>query len=361
MTASATLRPGRPAPRDRLVAAWLFLCAAMILAMVVIGGITRLTESGLSITEWKPLTGVIPPMTQAEWEASFALYRQIPEYQLLNKGMSLTDYKAIYWWEFIHRFWGRLIGIVFAVPLAIFLLRRRIGRELAPWLVVLFGLGAVQGALGWYMVASGLTQRTDVSQYRLAAHFGLAVALYGAVLWTALGLVRPAPDEPHEGVRLRPWLMGALGLIAVTMIAGAFVAGLNAGFLYNEFPWMGEGLVPPDYNHAGAPFWANAFENPAAAQLHHRILALASVASVLALWWGSRRLQVSPAARAALAWFAAVAVAQLALGVLTLLLVVPIPLAALHQAGALALLGLGLWALLELRAPAALRKRAPAY
>jgi heme a synthase len=333
----------------------------MILAMVVIGGITRLTESGLSITEWKPLTGVIPPLTEADWEESFALYRQIPEYQLLNKGMSLADYKSIYWWEFIHRLWGRLIGIVFAVPLAIFLLRRRIGRELAPWLGLLLLFGALQGALGWYMVASGLSERTDVSQYRLAAHFGLAVALYAAVLWTALRLARPSPEEPHEGARLRPWLLGTLGLVALTMIAGAFVAGLNAGFLYNEFPWMGEGLVPSDYAHGEAGFWANAFENPAAAQLHHRILAGASLASILALWWKSRRLRLALARRAALAWFAAAALAQLALGILTLVLVVPIPLAALHQAGALMLLGCGLWALIELRAPTSLRERAPAY
>jgi heme a synthase len=361
MAASVILRAGHPAAPDRLVALWLFGCAAMILAMVVIGGITRLTESGLSITQWKPLTGVIPPLTQAEWEESFALYRQIPEYQLLNEGMSLAEYKSIYWWEFVHRLWGRLIGIAFAVPLAIFLLRRRIGRALAPWLGLLFVLGALQGALGWYMVASGLSERTDVSQYRLAAHFGLAVALYGAVFWTGLTLVRPAPAEAHEGARLRPWLMTALGLIGLTMIAGAFVAGLNAGFLYNSFPWMGEGLVPPDYNHAGAGFWENAFENPAAAQLHHRVLAVASLALVLALWWRGRALQLPQAARRALAGLALMALAQLGLGIATLLLVVPIPLAALHQAGALVLLSLVLWALLELRAPPSLRERAPAY
>jgi heme a synthase len=361
MSASVTLRAGSPAHRDRLVALWLFACAAMILAMVVIGGITRLTESGLSITEWRPLTGVIPPLTEAEWEESFALYRQIPEYQLLNKGMSLAEYKSIYWWEFIHRLWGRLIGIAFAVPLAIFLLRRRIGRELAPWLGLLFVLGALQGALGWYMVASGLSERTDVSQYRLAAHFGLAVALYAAVLWTALRLVRPAPEEAHEGARLRPWLLAALGLVALTMIAGAFVAGLNAGFVYNEFPWMGEGLVPPDYKHSGGGFWANAFENPAAAQLHHRVLAVASLAAIFAVWWRSRHLRLTAAARAALAGVAVMAALQLVLGVLTLVLVVPIPVAALHQGGALVLLSFGLWALLELRAPATLRDRAPAY
>ena len=361
MSSTIAIRTGRSAHPDRLVALWLFACAGMILLMVVIGGVTRLTESGLSITQWKPLTGVVPPLSQAEWEESFALYRQIPEYHLLNPGMSLAEYKAIYWWEFIHRLWGRLIGIAFAVPLAIFLLRRRIGRGLAPWLALLLGLGAAQGALGWYMVASGLSERTDVSQYRLAAHFGLAVALYAAVFWTALTLVRPTPETAHEGARLRPWLIATLVLLGLTMIAGAFVAGLNAGFVYNTIPWMGEGLVPPDYRNGEVGFLANAFENPAAAQLHHRILAVASLGSILALWWAGRRLRLPPAGRAALGGFALAAIAQFLLGVLTLLLVVPVPLAALHQAGAMLALTMGFWTLLELREPAALREPASAY
>lgn len=361
MTATASLRTGRPAASDRLVALWLFTCAAMILAMIVIGGITRLTESGLSITEWKPLTGVIPPLSEAEWEESFALYRQIPEYQLLNKGMSLAEYKTIYWWEFVHRLWGRLIAIAFAVPLAIFLLRRRIGRTLAPWLGLLLVLGALQGALGWYMVASGLAERTDVSQYRLAAHFSLAAALYAAVLWAALSLVRAPAQRPHDGAKLRPWLIGALGLVALTMGAGAFVAGLDAGFIHNSFPLMGGGLAPPDYWTEGSGFWANAFDNPAAAQLHHRILAVASLCAALATWWRGRQAHLPAPARIALAGFALAAIAQLALGVATLLLVVPIALAALHQAGAMVLLSLGLWALLELREPTVLRRPAAAY
>ncbi len=361
MTASLTSRASHTAHPDRLVALWLFACALMILAMVVIGGITRLTESGLSITEWKPLTGVIPPLTEAEWEESFALYRQIPEFQLVHHGMNLAEYKAVYWWEFLHRLWGRLIGIAFAVPLVIFLLRRRIGRELAPWLGLLLVLGALQGALGWYMVASGLTQRTDVSQYRLAAHFGLAVALFAAVFWTALTLVRSAPVEAHEGARLRPWLLGTLALLALTMIAGAFVAGLDAGFVYNSFPWMGDGLVPPDYAARGLSFWVNAFENPAAAQFHHRLLALTTLAAALALWWLGRRVRLPEAARTALGAFALAAAAQLGLGVLTVLLVVPIPIAALHQAGAMVLLSLGLWALVELRQPTSLREPVSAY
>ncbi|MCI0430104.1 MAG: COX15/CtaA family protein [Rhodospirillales bacterium] len=358
MTASVTSPAGR-AP-DRLVALWLFGCAAMILAMVVIGGITRLTESGLSITRWEPLTGVIPPLTEAEWEESFALYRQIPEYRLVNRGMSLAEYKAIYWWEFVHRLWGRLIGIAFAVPLAIFLLRRRVGRALVPWLAVLLLLGALQGALGWYMVASGLSERIDVSQYRLAAHFSLAAALFAAVFWTALSQARPAPVESHQGARLKPWLLASLALLGLTMVAGAFVAGLDAGLVYNDFPWMGEGLVPPDYAIEDLSFPANAFENPAAAQFHHRLLAAATLAAVVALWWRGRKLHLTKPARMVLGGYAIAAAAQVGLGVLTIWLVVPIPIAALHQAGAMILLSLGLWAAFELREPATLRSSARA-
>jgi cytochrome c oxidase assembly protein subunit 15 len=333
------------------MALWLFACAAMILAMVVIGGITRLTESGLSITEWKPLTGVVPPLSDRQWEESFKLYRQIPEYRITHAGMSLADYKAIYWWEFVHRLWGRLIGIAFAVPLAIFLLRKRIRPGLAPWLCLLLLLGGLQGVLGWYMVSSGLSQRTDVSQYRLAAHFGLGILLFAAVLWTALSQIRPAPVAAHDGGRLRPWLLCTLLLIGVTMMAGAFVAGLDAGFVYNSFPWMGEGLVPPDYSASGLSFWINAFENPPAAQFHHRLLAMMTLGSVLLLWLSGRRMDLPAMARIALGSFALAAVGQVILGVLTLLLVVPIPIAALHQAGAMLLLSLGLWTLLELRQP----------
>ena len=352
MSISVGSRAGRTWHPDRLMALWLFVCAAMILAMVVIGGITRLTESGLSITEWRPLTGVVPPLSEAQWQHSFKLYKQIPEYRLIHPGMSLADYKVLYWWEFVHRLWGRLIGIAFAVPLAIFFLRKRIPPGLVPWLCLLLVLGGLQGVLGWYMVSSGLSQRTDVSQYRLAAHFGLGILLFAAVLWTALRQVRPAPVAAHDGGRLRPWLLGTLMLLGVTMMAGAFVAGLDAGLVYNSFPWMGQGLVPPDYAADGLSFWINAFENPPAAQFHHRLLAMATLSSVLVLWWSGRRLHLPKMARIALGAFALTALGQVILGVLTLLLVVPIPVAALHQAGAMLLLSMGLWALLELRQPA---------
>jgi heme a synthase len=361
MTATSEFGPGSQRRGDGLVALWLFACAAMILLMVVIGGVTRLTESGLSITEWKPLTGVVPPLKEAEWDRSFAAYRQIPEYQRLHPNMTLADYKAIYWWEFIHRLWGRLIGIVFAVPLAIFLLRRRIARPLTAWLLLLLVLGGMQGVLGWYMVESGLSVRTEVSQYRLAAHFAAAAALYAALLCTALTLARPVPLRPHDGANLRRWLMAWLGLLTLTMVAGVFVAGLDAGFIYNSFPWMGEGLVPPDYDAAGPSFWVNAFENPSAAQFHHRLLATATLASILALWAKGWRLDLPGPARRTLSALAIAALAQLGLGVLTLLLVVPIPIAALHQAGAMVLLTLGLWTIIELRDPPALAQARPAY
>jgi len=361
MTTVREIGPGSERRGDQLIALWLFACAAMILLMVVIGGVTRLTESGLSITEWQPLTGVVPPLKEVEWQRSFTAYRQIPEYQRLHPNMTLAEYKAIYWWEFIHRLWGRLIGIAFAVPLVVFFLRRRIPRGLTPWLLLLLILGGLQGALGWYMVESGLSLRTQVSQYRLAAHFAGAAALYAALLWTGLTLVRSPPQHRHGGTPLRPWLVAWLGLLALTMIAGVFVAGLDAGLIYNSFPWMGEGLVPPDYDAAGPSFWTNAFENPSAAQFHHRLLAIATILGILALWLKARRLDLPLPARRTLTALALAAVAQLGLGILTLLLVVPIPIAALHQAGAMVLLTLGIWTVIELRDPPRLAQPDAAY
>ncbi|HEX5321805.1 MAG TPA: COX15/CtaA family protein [Stellaceae bacterium] len=318
----------------RAVAAWLLVCCAMIFLMVVIGGLTRLTLSGLSITDWEPVTGVVPPLSPADWAAEFAKYRAIPQYQALNAGMSLANFQTIYWWEYTHRLWGRLIGFVYLLPFLYFLARRRIPRRLVLPLAGIFALGAAQGALGWYMVESGLAHRIEVSQYRLTAHLALALAIYAATLWTALGLLR----DPSPAVRAREsawWLRRAaeavLCLVAATIVAGGFTAGLHAGLIYNTFPLMGGSLVPADYA-ALAPFPRNWFENAAAVQFDHRILAMTTAAAIVALWLAARRR--SPALHALLA---AVAL-QFALGLSTLLLVVPIPLAAAHQAGAVILL-----------------------
>jgi cytochrome c oxidase assembly protein subunit 15 len=308
----------------------------MVFAVVVIGGITRLTESGLSITEWRPVTGVLPPLSDAEWERQFELYRQIPEYREVNRGMTLAAFKTIFWWEYVHRLWARLIGIVFAVPLAVFLLRGQVRRGLAPHLIAMFLLGGLQGALGWYMVTSGLSVRTDVSQYRLAAHFLAALAIYSYMFWVALTLLRlPAPPRAAP---LRGHLLAVAALLLPTLTFGAFVAGLDGGLVYNSFPLMGGRWIPSD----AFATWASPFEDPVTAQFIHRWLAMAAVASIVALWL--RRFRAATAARQ-IDLLAAMALLQAGLGVATLLLAVPIPLAAAHQAGAVALWTLTLWAL----------------
>ncbi len=326
-------------PQSRAIAIWLFVIAAMVMAMVVIGGITRLTESGLSIMEWRPLSGVLPPFSSAEWERVFALYKTIPEYQQLNRGMSLGEFKTIFWWEYVHRLWGRLIGLAFALPLAWFLLRRRVPRGLTPHLFAMLALGAAQGALGWFMVTSGFGQRTDVSQYRLVAHLALALAIYGYLLWIAFGLLGRRALPPVGPALRRPLLL-VLCLLGATVILGGFTAGLDGGMVYNSFPLMGDRFAPADL-WTMSPLWLNFFENPPAAQFAHRWLAVSTVIAILALWIGAgprnRGLPIH-----LLALFALL---QASLGLATLLLVVPIPLAALHQAGAVLLLGAALWAL----------------
>ncbi len=354
-TMTTAAAPARRASSDRAVGHWLLVCAAMILAMAVIGAITRLTESGLSIMEWAPISGALPPLSDGEWRRVFELYRQIPEYQDINQGMSLAEFKTIFWWEYIHRLWGRLIGVVFAVPFIWFLLRRRLRPNLIPHLVAMFILGGLQGALGWYMVASGFAARADVSQYRLVAHLAAATAIYGYILWVAIGLLipRPAPSRDARTAILRPLLAGLAGLVALTMAAGGFVAGLDAGFIYNTFPLMDGRLIPADYG-ALQPWIANLFENVAAVQFDHRALATLTGGAAIGLWLYARRLDLAPPVRTACTMVLAMTVAQFVLGVTALVLVVPVWLGAAHQAGAFILLGLILFALRLLR-PAATR------
>ncbi len=342
MSLPTSLAPVTPDARPgRAIGLWLLTCAAMIVAMAVIGAITRLTESGLSIMEWAPLGGALPPLNEAEWDRLFALYRKIPEYQEENAGMTLAGFKTIFWWEWIHRLWGRSIGVVFAIPFLWFLSRGQIDRRLAPHLGAMFVLGGLQGGLGWYMVASGFAERVDVSQYRLVAHLALAVAIYAYVLWIAMRLLDPAPEtSPGTApARLRSGLIALAVLAGITLASGGFVAGLNAGLIYNTFPLMGGQLIPEDYAVI-RPLVLNLFENAAAVQFNHRVLALSTVALVFALWLWSRQFCLAPGARRALASTLAMALAQLGLGIATLILVVPVWLGALHQAGALALLGL---------------------
>lgn len=343
----------RPPPHSghRAVATWLFVCAGMVFAMVLIGGITRLTESGLSIVEWQPLVGAIPPYGDADWQALFAKYRASPQFKQINQAMTLSEFKAIFWWEYVHRLWGRLIGVAFLGPLLWFLTRRAVGGALAWKLAGIFALGGLQGAMGWYMVASGLVDRPEVSQYRLTAHLGLALLIYALLVWTALKVLRdeaPLPPATFAGLEnLRRGATALLVLVTLTILAGGFVAGLDAGLIYNTFPLMEGQIVPPDYLMT-RPWWLDLFENRATVQFHHRVLAMATViASALYAW---RAIAATPprTRRAAIA-LAHLAVLQAALGIATLLLLVPVSLAALHQAGAMALFTAALWLRFELR------------
>ena len=337
-----------PTRNDKAVAVWLLICSAMIFAMAVIGAVTRLTESGLSIMEWAPLSGALPPLSEAEWQRLFALYQQIPEYQEVNRGMSLEEFREIFWLEYIHRLWGRLIGVVFLLPLLWFWLRRRLKPGLARHLWGIFALGALQGLMGWYMVASGFAERTDVSQYRLVAHLLLACAVYVYTLAIALRLLAPVDDGGRRAGALRLGLIALVILLIVTIASGGFVAGLNAGFIYNTFPLMDGRLVPEDYG-ALSPWSANLFENVAAVQFNHRVLAIATLAGAVLLWAAARATPVPAAARRVMALLAIVAALQVALGISALLLVVPVWLGALHQAGALTLLTVAVCALHSLR------------
>ncbi|BBK38935.1 heme A synthase [Allostella sp. ATCC 35155] len=333
--------PGTWAPADdarhprRAVALWLFAVAALIFLMTVIGGITRLTESGLSIVDWRPVTGALPPIGEAAWTAEFEKYRQSPQYRLVNRGMSLDEFRQIFWWEYIHRLWGRLIGLAYALPFAWFLWRGAIPPAYRPHLWAAFALGALQGAVGWLMVASGLVDRPSVSQYRLVGHLGLALVIYAYLVWLGLGLWRgdrPTPrDEP--GRRTAP----RLAILAfLTILSGGFVAGLDAGMLYNTFPTMDGRWIPEHYG-TSVPWWTDPFENLGAVQFHHRILATLTTLAVLAVAWRLVR-EGRPLVRGlAVAAVAAVA-GQFALGVATLLAQVPVTLGAAHQAGAVTLL-----------------------
>ncbi|MFQ5973001.1 MAG: COX15/CtaA family protein, partial [Alphaproteobacteria bacterium] len=337
------------APHHRDVGRWLLVCAAMIFVMVVLGGITRLTGSGLSMVEWRPVLGVLPPMGDAEWRRLFELYRLSPEFREVNAAMGLGDFKTIFWWEYAHRLWGRLIGIAFLLPFLWFFVRGRVGRELAPRLLVLFVLGGLQGLLGWYMVRSGLVDVPEVSQYRLTAHLALALLIYGAMLWISLGLIGPerrlVPDRRLPGLRVLSVAMVAT--VGLTILSGGFMAGTDAGFAYNTFPLLDGRLVPAGYFDA-QPWFLNPFENVIAIQFNHRTLAIVTLCLALATWWRSRWVVLSPRARRVGNGLAAAALAQVGLGITTLLLVMPVPLAVLHQATAMVLLSLSLWFAFEL-------------
>ena len=330
--------------RQAAIVLWLLAVCVLLFLMIVLGGLTRLTESGLSIVEWKPLTGWIPPLDDAAWQELFHKYRSSPEYLKINRGMTLDQFKGIFWLEFIHRLWGRLIGFAFAVPLAIFWWRGGLDRKLKFHLAAAFLLGAAQGALGWLMVASGLVDDPRVSPYRLAAHFGLGVFLYGYLFWLATGRidlerqVGPGPGSP--AVRRRAF--GILGIAVVTMLSGALVAGLDAGRAYNTFPLMAGRVIPDGYFALGATF-GNMFENIAAVQFNHRMLATLTLLLALGFGFHARRARGNPRLWRAILLVPAAALAQYGLGVMTLLNHVPVALGAAHQAMAIILFTALLW------------------
>ncbi len=312
---------------------WLLTCCAMIFIMVVLGGVTRLTESGLSMVDWRPVMGTLPPLSETEWQDAFARYKSSPEFRKVTFWMTLADFKGIFWFEYIHRVWGRAIGLVFAVPFAYFLWRRRIDRGLGVRLAIGLVLGALQGVLGWVMVRSGLVDRPDVSQYRLAAHLGLAIAIYGYLLWIAFDILA-GRRRVARAARLRVHAGAVAAWAFLTAITGAFVAGLDAGRAYNTFPLM-DGRIVPEAMFDLDPWMINFFENAAAAQFTHRVVAILLVVAVLALWLRApRRIG---------GWLAVAAVAQAGLGVATLLTGVAIWIAAIHQAGAMVVFTLALW------------------
>ena len=321
-------------PRPLII--WLVSCAVMVAAMMLIGAVTRLTESGLSMVEWRPLIGALPPLSTPEWERVFDLYRKTSEYRLENAGMSLTEFKTIFWWEFIHRLWGRLIGVAFGMPLIWYWWRGYIPRRLRLHLIALFVLGGAQGIIGWWMVKSGFVDRHDVSQYRLTVHLAMAFLILGYMLW----LVADLATGTIAGRRTPDWLRQSLStvLIAVfvTVMSGGLVAGLGAGFDYNTWPLIAGAWVPSDV-FGTIPFWSAVFEDILTVQFDHRMLAYTTVISVFCICGLGYRVAQSRWQKLILILFAGMALMQFLLGIATLLSVVAIPLAVMHQAGAILL------------------------
>src|SRR6476659_10322773 len=327
----------------RTLRVWLGLVALLIVAMILVGGATRLTDSGLSITEWKPVTGVIPPLTESAWQEAFDAYQKIPEYLELKRGMSLAEFKIIYWWEWGHRFLGRMIGLAFLIPFLALWAAGYIPRAWLPRLAGLFVLGGLQGAVGWYMVKSGLITRVDVSQYRLAAHLGIAVAILGYTLWLIVDLVPRQRSAVRSGSRAPTWVAAAvLALVYLQILAGGIVAGIDAGFGDNTWPLINGAFVPNGLGEAKA-WYLNLFENPLTVQFDHRMLGytvvLATIAQAAWLAFGRKDPELITSAFILMCF----ALLQATLGVWTLLLSVPIALGLAHQAGAILLFAAALY------------------
>ena len=335
------------AKQDRTVAWWLLICCGLVFAMVVLGGFTRLTGSGLSMVDWRPLMGILPPLSDAEWQRVFEMYRESPEYKMVNAGFGIEGFKGIFWLEYLHRLLGRLIGLVFFVPFVFFLIKGYVVRREWPKYLLMFVLGGMQGLLGWYMVKSGLVNVPQVSQYRLTAHLVAAFLIYAYMFWVAMSLLFPAPQNAPR----HPWYGKTLGLfvlLSVTIISGGFVAGLKAGKIYNTFPMMGDYWVPPGLM-ALEPIWRNFFDNMTTVQFDHRLLAITTFALVVAYWFGARSVDLPTRARPAANALLHTAIVQVVLGVATLLFAVPVVLGAAHQGVAMILFTIALYLVHALR------------
>jgi len=335
---------------QKAIAIWLLVCCATIFAMIILGGVTRLTGSGLSMVQWEPIMGVLPPFNQAEWEETFVLYQQFPEYKLKNFAMSLGEFKSIFWFEYAHRLLGRSIGIIFLLPFLFFLVKGKIDKALTPKLIAMFVLGGLQGLMGWYMVKSGLVNDPHVSQYRLTAHLALAIIIYAYMLWVALDLLCPRVDEHVKSSNRK---LGQLSLIItvivfITALSGGFVAGTRAGFAFNTFPLMDGRLIPVGLFEL-LPAWRNFFENIVTVQFGHRLMATILFLIIPAFWWLAIKSRPEPRLRTGVHLLLAALALQLTLGISTLLLVVPVALAAAHQAGAVLLLTASLYVSHQLR------------
>ena len=324
-------------PNHKAIAIWLLVCCATIFGMIILGGVTRLTGSGLSMVQWAPIMGILPPLNQAEWQEAFLLYQQFPEYQLKNFGMSLGEFKSIFWFEYGHRLLGRSIGIIFLLPFLFFLFRGKIEKALTPKLITMFVLGGLQGLMGWYMVKSGLVNDPHVSQYRLTAHLGLAIVIYGYMLWVALGLLYPKINDRKQNPSLTHLALIISTVIFITALSGGFVAGTRAGFAFNTFPLMDGRLIPVGLFDL-SPLWRNFFENIVTVQFDHRVLATLLFLLIPIFWFKAGKFELQPLARTGNHLLLAALALQITLGISTLLLVVPVALAAAHQAGAIVLL-----------------------
>ncbi|MBA4142137.1 MAG: COX15/CtaA family protein [Nitrosospira sp.] len=335
---------------QKSIAVWLLACCALVFAIVVVGGVTRLTHSGLSIVEWQPIVGTVPPLSQADWEELFEKYHQTPQYKKVNLGMSLDEFKGIFWWEYFHRLLGRVIGLAFFFPFLYFVAKHALDRPLGLKLTGIFVLGGLQGAMGWYMVKSGLVDDPHVSQYRLTAHLGLAFIIYAAMFRVALGLLEPVGTSlvNHRVRGLHRFSTTLTTLIFIMVLSGGFVAGIRAGLAYNTFPLMNGHFIPPEILLL-EPWYRNFFENMAAVQFQHRLIAWMLMILIPVFWYKSRNLPLSGTAHLACTVLLIMLVVQITLGISTLLLAVPLPLAAAHQAGALLLFTAALWVNHELR------------